>query len=138
MSKKNNATAYPTFAAVAGFTEGFEMTDEGVHINAETLQSVETALANGAQAQTDLTALQGSDQTTQINTLQEQVTNLTNERNTITAERDRLNARVAELEGKPDNKGSKPKPGAEDTNPKKKDSPYVDDGSMAYLESRIR
>jgi signal peptide peptidase SppA len=138
MSKNKNATAYPTFAAVAGFTEGFEMTEEGIHINAETLQSVETALANGAQAQTDLTALQGSDQTKQINTLQEQVTTLTNDRNTLTAERDRLNARVAELEGKPANKGAKPEAGAEDTTPEKKDSPYVDDGSMAYLEARTR
>lgn len=132
MSKNNNATTYPNFAQAAGFTEGFEMNEEGVYVNSESLQAVETALANGAQAQTDLQALQTSTSTEAVNSLNEQVNNLTQERDT-------LQARVAELEGKPHNKGGQPagKIGVE-IEGKEEETQYVDDGSEAWLNARLR
>lgn len=140
MSKNTNATKYPNFAKAAGFTEGFEMTEEGIHINAETLQGIEDSLANGTQAQTDLQALQSSDLATQVNTLTTQNTNLSNQVNTLTQERTTLQNRVAELEGKPANQGAAPQQAAQDPPPASGNNQdgFVDDGSQSWLKSRLR
>ncbi len=134
MSKNKTAEQFPQLCAALGFTEGFEATEEGVHLNMESIQAIEHTLAQHTQQAADLTAsVQALTQTATetaatisanadtIASLQQQVSNLQQENQTLRGQRaSNGSAPIGGTDNPPAGEGSA--------------SPYVDDGSQALLD----
>lgn len=122
---KTNAQAVPAIAALLGWEEGFEATEEGVHIQMEDLQTIESSLTENASAVENLATAQ-RELATANDTLTAAQNDLTTANSTIQS----LNARIAELSGEPAHKGSAPAAlSTEDAPEAPAKSKYVPDGT---------
>lgn len=130
MSKNNTAEQYPAFTSLLGFTEGFEATEEGVHLSMESIDTLEAALSASATAADDLTAANAA-----LNAFPHRIAELEADLATATQTIARHEATIATLKDQPAGSGTRPigTPDPSSTFNKPK-SNYVDDGSQALLD----
>lgn len=136
--KKNTAETHPQLCATLGFENGFESNDEGVHLSAEHIDTIEATLATGAKATQDLADANAliAAREAQPDASAEALTQAQNDLATANQTIANLQAEVTELKGKPAHTGGAPLGGGDEQEETK--SIYVDDGSQALLDKLPR
>lgn len=126
-----SAQSLPLLCATLGFAEGFESNEEGVHLNEESLQAIENALAVGNTSAEQVVELQASIQTqTTANT------ELQTQNQTLQNRVEELTQQLEESQNGMAHRGTtiQANDAAEETPSKVK---YVDDGSQALLDKYL-
>lgn len=126
-----SAQSLPLLCATLGFAEGFESNEEGVHLNEESLQAIENALAVGNTSAEQVVELQASIQTqTTANT------ELQTQNQTLQHRVEELTQQLEESQNGMAHRGTtiQANDAAEETPSKVK---YVDDGSQALLDKYL-
>ncbi len=135
--KKNTAETHPQLCATLGFENGFESNEEGVHLSAEHIDTLEASLASGTQATADLAtanaliAAHAAEGDPSAEALTAAQTELATAHVTIAE----LSTEIATLKGKPAHTGGAPAGGGDEIPEGDKNSIYVDDGSQALLDA---
>lgn len=128
-----SAQSYPTLTATLGWSEGFESTDEGVFVQEDQLQALESALANGSTAAATIADHEVTIAAHQA-TIQERDTTI-----------DTLNTINADLQSQLDaandgmaHHGTTAAAGGDAAAAAEPKVKYVDDGSQAMLQQYVR
>lgn len=87
---------YPALANAAGWKTGYEVTEEGLHLNLESAAAVDTALAQGA---TDAATVAANTETITAN--EAKITELNGQMTSLTADRDQWKVKAEEYGAKP-------------------------------------
>jgi len=113
--KKNTAETHPNLCTTLGFDNGFESNEEGVHLSAEHIDTLEASLASGAKATQDLAeanaliAAREAETDPNAEALTQAQTELATANETIAT----LQAEVETLKGKPAHTGGAPAGGGD-------------------------
>lgn len=131
--KKNTAETHPKLCATLGFENGFEATEDGVHLSMESVQTLENALAEASQIKTE-SAANSQIMIASAERISELEQELATATQTVAAHEATIAAHVAtiaQLEEQPAGAGTTPLGAAEPVTATK--SKYVDDGTQAML-----
>lgn len=137
-TRMSTAAKYPAFNAFLGFNDGFEATEEGIHLQEQHVEKINTALSTHTQLQTDYTALQ-----TTAAADAKLVRELTTQMLALNTDRDAWKAKAEKLGQQSSGSGSTLIVGTDDTTnttAKAKVPSYLDDNNPLNQEAdrRIR
>jgi signal peptide peptidase SppA len=133
--KKNTAETHPNLCTALGFENGFESNEEGVHLSAEHIDTLETSLANGAKATADLATANATIATLQAqpDANAEALTAAQTELSTANQTIATLQAELTEFKSKPAHNGGAPAGGIDDLPEAEKGTAYLPNG----LENKL-
>lgn len=126
--RMTNATKFPGICAALGFTEGFEATVEGVHLQESHLETLEAIVATASSDRQRADDLQA-----QVSSLNTSVAGFEGQIESLTAERNSLLERANAYDRSASGSGSSTVTEKDSKQAAGQASKYVDDGSEALL-----
>ncbi len=126
-TRMSNAAKYPEFNTLLGFKDGFEATEEGIHLQEQHVDKINTELSTRHQLQSDYNTLQA---TTSAD--KREVADLTAQLTTMTADRDQWKKKAETFGSQSSGAGSSAVVGGDDTtntSTKSKVPSYLDDNN---------